>query len=63
MYYEEKWIDGLLHCRGTPDGEWRMVPEIEMHKKLAESERLRSMATDNFDTAQRRIKHLERRRA
>lgn len=22
MYYEEKLIDGVLHCRGTPDGEW-----------------------------------------
>jgi len=23
MYYEEKMIDGVLHCRTTPDGEWR----------------------------------------
>ena len=23
MYYDEKMIDGVLHCRTTPDGEWR----------------------------------------
>ena len=23
MYYEEKIINGVLHCRSTPDGEWR----------------------------------------
>ena len=22
MYYEEKMIDGIIHYRGTPDGEW-----------------------------------------
>lgn len=22
MYYEEKIIDGVLHTRGTPNGEW-----------------------------------------
>lgn len=33
MYYEEKLIDGILHWRGTPDGEWQIVPPAE---KLAE---------------------------
>lgn len=23
MFYEEKWIDGVLWCRSEPDGEWR----------------------------------------
>ena len=23
MFYEEKVIDGTLHCRSTPGGEWR----------------------------------------
>jgi|GEM_PF-2972206 len=23
MYYAERWIDGLLHYKTTPDGEWR----------------------------------------
>ncbi len=28
MYYEESIIDGVLHWRGTPDGEWRsFTPE------------------------------------
>ena len=25
MYYEEQIIDGLLRCRSTPDGEWRIA--------------------------------------
>lgn len=25
MYYAEKMIDGVLHYRNTPDGEWRTV--------------------------------------
>lgn len=28
MYYEEKVIDGILHLRGMPNGEWEpMSPE------------------------------------
>jgi hypothetical protein len=27
MYYDEKMIDGVLHCRYTPDGEWRPVAQ------------------------------------
>ena len=34
MYYEEKLIDGILHWRGTPDGEWQIVPA----EKLGERE-------------------------
>jgi len=24
MYYEEKFIDGILWWRGTPDGKWKI---------------------------------------
>lgn len=44
MYYEEKWIDGQLYWRGTPDGEfkpaslqktnWRLYEEIQRNKAL-----------------------------
>jgi hypothetical protein len=27
MYYDEKMTDGVLHCRYTPDGEWRPVAQ------------------------------------
>lgn len=27
MYYEETWINGALHTRGTPDGMWRLVTD------------------------------------
>lgn len=27
MYYEEKLIDGVLHWRGTPDGEWQTMSQ------------------------------------
>ena len=29
MYYEEKMIDGVLHCRTTPDGEWLPVANTQ----------------------------------
>jgi len=35
MYYEEKMIDGVLHWRGTPDGEWTPVSSQELSKRLA----------------------------
>lgn len=28
MYYEEKWIDGLLHCRTTPGAEWQRTSHV-----------------------------------
>ncbi|SEJ24493.1 hypothetical protein SAMN05216318_1356 [Nitrosomonas eutropha] len=27
MYYEETWINGALHTRGTPNGMWRLVTD------------------------------------
>ena len=36
MYYDEKVIDGILHCRGTPKGEWRPVSSDELNRKLIE---------------------------
>ena len=29
MYYEEKVINGVLHCRSTPNGEW--MPATSAH--------------------------------
>lgn len=28
MHYEEKVINGALHCRSTPSGEWRLVTAL-----------------------------------
>lgn len=28
MFYEEKLINGVLHCRSEPDGEWRLVDSV-----------------------------------
>lgn len=41
MYYEEKWINGNLMWRGTPNGEWKEVSRSELLTRLkkAESER------------------------
>lgn len=36
MYYEEKLIDGILHWRDTPDGEWQVIPPAdEMARRAA----------------------------
>ena len=30
MYYEEKLICGILHWRGTPDGEWKPMSKEQL---------------------------------
>ena len=34
MYYEEKVIDGVLCCRGAPDGEFTPLSAEELTDKL-----------------------------
>ena len=35
MYYEETWINDVLHCRGTPNGEWHVVRDPVLLAKAA----------------------------
>lgn len=35
MYYEETWINGALHCRGTPNGMWQLVTDRVVIAKAA----------------------------
>ena len=41
MYYEEKFIDGVLYWRGTPDGEWQQYTAKQLTTALF-SERAKS---------------------
>ena len=34
MFYEEKVINGVLHCRGTPHGEWTALSAIELTTRI-----------------------------
>ncbi len=34
MYYEETNIEGILHCRSSPKGEWRPVSLESLNKRL-----------------------------
>jgi hypothetical protein len=34
MYYDEKLINGVLHCRTTPDSEWRPAPKMTAEDSL-----------------------------
>jgi hypothetical protein len=36
MYYEERWISGILHYRHTPNGEWIRLTKEMLVKRLAE---------------------------
>ena len=36
MYHEETIIDGVLHWRGTPDGEWSPVSVASLQVKIQE---------------------------
>lgn len=38
MYYEEKWIDGTLHGRNSPTGEWTVLCHAALNRRLAETE-------------------------
>lgn len=57
MFYEEKYIDGVLMCRSTPDGEWRPVPD-RLEKAIREF-----AVACVWGTAERRIKAAREIRA
>ena len=49
MYYEEKLIDGVLHWRGTPDGEWQtMSQEMLTNTVLQLREQLSPITRKHF---------------
>ena len=35
MYYEEIWLHDVLHCRGTPNGNWQVVRDPVLVAKAA----------------------------
>lgn len=37
MYYQEKIIKGRLYYKGTPNGKWRLVPILEVTRRLQEA--------------------------
>lgn len=50
MYYEEKLIDGVLHWRGTPDGEWQPMSPEKLTALVQELRRKRIQ--EMFDTSE-----------
>jgi len=38
MYYKEKIINGILHYKTTPEGEWKEVSKETLSKRLQEAE-------------------------
>jgi hypothetical protein len=47
MFYEEKLIDGRLYCRGTPDGEWRLVTIDALTRRVLAAEADLERAMEN----------------
>lgn len=45
MYYEEKLIDGVLHWRGTPDGEWQPMSKERLTALVLELRQQRVVNT------------------
>lgn len=44
MFYEEKLIDGVLHFRGTPDGEWQpMTLAMYERKRIGYQQRIEQL--------------------
>lgn len=55
MYYKEKFINGKLHCKHSPDGDWTPVTNeysIVMNSlyKMSNEERLEIFKTNHFCT-------------
>jgi len=50
MFYEERVIEGILHCRNSPDGEWVVVSPENMTLKI---ERLQSSLTQSQQELER----------
>jgi len=38
MYYKEKIINGILHYKITPDGEWKEIPKEILSKRVQGAE-------------------------
>lgn len=38
MYYEERIIDGIVHCRSTPDGKWEPLSQHALTLKIERME-------------------------
>lgn len=53
MYYDECLINGVLHCRTTPNGEWVPVSSANLTTRLQEAEALN-------DRYRRLVRELER---
>lgn len=48
MYYAEKWINGVLHYRGSPDVEWLPAGVELLNRRLAETQkRMREMEMEH----------------
>jgi len=39
MYYAEKMIDGILHYKTTPDGDWNPMSIQELSRRVVKAER------------------------
>lgn len=46
MYYEERLIDGILHWRGTPDGEWQIIPAEKLGERVIAAEAFRATVAE-----------------
>ena len=46
MYYAETIINGVLHCRTTPNGEWRPLTPEQLTAKLVELNARLAVATE-----------------
>ena len=38
MYYAEKIINGILHCKSSPKGEWRELSKEQLTTKILKME-------------------------
>jgi len=59
MYYEEKVIDGVLHCRSRPDGEWRELSAKEITAKLMTERKISASLRQDVDEMENELSMVQ----
>lgn len=58
MYYQERVINGILHFRLTPDGEFREVSKEELTRRLERARELLYEANERIERFEDKINSL-----
>lgn len=56
MYYQEKWINGLLFFKTTPDGNWKPFSIEKYAERVKEMEQERNKLWEKINELENQLK-------